>query len=29
VAFGCAYFLRLHPTPAPGEKDTDLFAGLD
>ena len=29
VAFGCAYFLRLHPTPAPGEKDADLFAGLD
>ena len=29
VAFGTAFFLRLHPQPAPGEKDADLFAGLD
>jgi mycothiol conjugate amidase Mca len=29
VAFGTAYFVRLHPQPEPGEKDADLFAGLD
>lgn len=29
VAFSTAYFVRLHPPPAPGEKDPDLFAGLD
>jgi LmbE family N-acetylglucosaminyl deacetylase len=29
VAFGTAYFVRVHPAPAPGEKDADLFAGLD
>ena len=29
VAFGTAYLLRLQPPPAPGEKDADLFAGLD
>jgi LmbE family N-acetylglucosaminyl deacetylase len=29
VAFGTAYFVRMYPVPAPGEKDADLFAGLD
>jgi N-acetyl-1-D-myo-inositol-2-amino-2-deoxy-alpha-D-glucopyranoside deacetylase len=29
VAFGTAYFVRLHPTPAPGEHETDLFEDLD
>ncbi|SRR5579884_1284403 len=29
IAFGTAYFVRLHPPPQPGEKDADLFAGLD
>jgi LmbE family N-acetylglucosaminyl deacetylase len=29
VAFGTAYFVRMYPAPAPGEKDADLFAGLD
>ncbi len=29
VAFGTAYFVRLSPPPGPGEKDADLFAGLD
>jgi LmbE family N-acetylglucosaminyl deacetylase len=29
VAFGTTYFVRLYPEPAPGERDDDLFAGLD
>ncbi|HLI27279.1 MAG TPA: PIG-L family deacetylase [Chloroflexota bacterium] len=29
VAFGTAYLVRYFPTPAPGERDADLFAGLD
>ncbi|HEY7061399.1 MAG TPA: PIG-L family deacetylase [Chloroflexota bacterium] len=29
VAFGTAYFVRIHPAPTPGEKDADVFAGLD
>jgi len=29
VAFGTAYFIRLYPEALPGERDDDLFAGLD
>jgi LmbE family N-acetylglucosaminyl deacetylase len=29
LAFGTAYFVRLHPAPLPGETDPDLFHGLD
>jgi hypothetical protein len=27
-AFATAYFMRLHPTVTPGEKEQDLFDGL-
>ncbi len=29
VAFGTCYLVRLHPQPAPGERDADLFSDLD
>jgi LmbE family N-acetylglucosaminyl deacetylase len=28
-AFATAYFIRVHPAPAPGERDQDLLDGLD